>query len=848
MSQLCQARDATPLRKLRPPAWTQAHRVPRTRLLCRLEKAQDKRLISIVGPAGSGKSILLAQHYAVRRAQGASIGWISLDRADGDPQLALNGFLRALEPVLGGMDESVRRRAFAVADDPTHAIRCVLDWRALAEADCTLMVDGYELISGTAGAALLNAWISACASKLIIASRVALSAPVALLRAQGLVEAIGARDLALDTGELQALAGDQISRPYLDRLMRETGGAPVVVCHAVEALRRPLAAPVAARNWRSQLQEYYTEQLRSDLPPALWRALVRLAAVEFFDIPLASDIIGAAAGQYIEELCRTRGLIIAYGAASAYQVEPGLRAALQAELEWQDRDELRRIHARAASWLTRQGHIPLAALHAIAADDPTLAAACMSKAGSAAFAARVGVRELRLNLSGLSETSEEPILSQTRALTKAQELPGKCGELIVSDALEAEADPEMVLIDAFINAYADIAPTPERLRICRDLANSDDAGDLAPRGLARCFLCWQALRAARLEEAMRWALLSRDDLEFADAAYAGVFVHLHVINICLHLDNLELAANHAHEAEQITKLFFPDDPRLLNLVWLNAAWIQSEQGILLREEDIAAAFNATCAGEGWMEALWTCAVLASRQALRRGDVISAARALERGLAEATSRDATRMVWALRCERVRLLTALGDLDAASADAARLGLDDVTRDPLNSPGLTWREVAEGWINAAHLHLARDELAKAETITSALAAFAEAHAIPRLIAIAGGLREVIGGGGGGAQVECESCAEHETCQDEALSGLTDRRISLLTPREHELMSLVAKGLINKQIAYELGVTETTIKFHMRNIYRKLRARNRVQALMRMGAPEADVLRPQAENKATP
>ena len=58
-------------------------------------------------------------------------------------------------------------------------------------------------------------------------------------------------------------------------------------------------------------------------------------------------------------------------------------------------------------------------------------------------------------------------------------------------------------------------------------------------------------------------------------------------------------------------------------------------------------------------------------------------------------------------------------------------------------------------------------------------------------------------------------------------------LTTREGELMALLAKGLVNKQIAYELGVSETTIKFHMRNIYRKLGARNRVQALMRMAAP---------------
>ena len=52
---------------------------------------------------------------------------------------------------------------------------------------------------------------------------------------------------------------------------------------------------------------------------------------------------------------------------------------------------------------------------------------------------------------------------------------------------------------------------------------------------------------------------------------------------------------------------------------------------------------------------------------------------------------------------------------------------------------------------------------------------------------------------------------------------------------MALLAKGLVNKQIAYDLGVSETTIKFHMRNIYRKLGARNRVQALMRM-APAAN------------
>lgn len=826
--------DATPRGKLEPQSWTQRDRVPRARLLERLSEARDKRLIAIVGPAGSGKSILLAQHFDAKAEIGSPIGWLTLDRADANAALLLNGLIRALEPVLGMAPDAIRNEALAAAnDDPTRAVRRLLDWPKLSSRDCCLIVDGYELIEGAPSVAIIDAWIRLEAARLIIASRVALDAPLALLRAQGDVETIDARDLALDISELTALAGDQMSPIYIDRLMRETGGAPVVACHALDALRRPLTgtAPASARSWRGQLQEYYTEQLRADLSPELWHALVRLAAVEFFDIPLASELIGAPAAKIVQKLYRERGLIIRDGATAAYHVEPGLRAALHAELEWLDEADLRRLHARAAGWFARRGHVPYAAMHAIAADDPTLAASCMAKAGSAAFAARIGVRELRLNLSALRDSGDDPILTQTRALTRAQELPGKCGELIIPDAFDTQADPEMVLIDAFINAYADIAPSAERLQICRELATTDDASDLAPRGLARCFLCWDALRDGRLDEALRWALLSRDDLEFADAAYAGVFVHLHAINICLQLDELDQARAHADEAEQITKLFFPDDPRLLNLVWLNAAWIQSEQGALLRAEDLAASFTATCSGEGWMEALWTSTVLASRQALRRGDVVGASRILERGLGEAVSRDATRIVWALRCERVRLLTALGDLDAAQADARRFGLDDLTRDPLNTPSLTWREVTDGWINAAHLCLAQDDLGKAEALTRALAEFASTHRLPRLISIARQLLNMIAGGGCDSE-NCDSCPEHGACEQSAVEELTDRRVSLLTPREHELMNLVAKGLVNKQIAYELGVTETTIKFHMRNIYKKLRARNRVQALMRMNA----------------
>src|SRR4051812_42163793 len=51
-------------------------------------------------------------------------------------------------------------------------------------------------------------------------------------------------------------------------------------------------------------------------------------------------------------------------------------------------------------------------------------------------------------------------------------------------------------------------------------------------------------------------------------------------------------------------------------------------------------------------------------------------------------------------------------------------------------------------------------------------------------------------------------------------------LTPRELEILQLVARGSSNSLIARELWVTEQTVKFHLSNVYRKLAVTNRTEA----------------------
>ena len=61
---------------------------------------------------------------------------------------------------------------------------------------------------------------------------------------------------------------------------------------------------------------------------------------------------------------------------------------------------------------------------------------------------------------------------------------------------------------------------------------------------------------------------------------------------------------------------------------------------------------------------------------------------------------------------------------------------------------------------------------------------------------------------------------------------RLQSLTPQQFRVLMMIAEGLLNKQIAYELEVSEATIKAHVTAIFRKLAVQNRTQAVLAIGA----------------
>ncbi len=77
--------------------------------------------------------------------------------------------------------------------------------------------------------------------------------------------------------------------------------------------------------------------------------------------------------------------------------------------------------------------------------------------------------------------------------------------------------------------------------------------------------------------------------------------------------------------------------------------------------------------------------------------------------------------------------------------------------------------------------------------------------------------------------------TRQSDAEAGALIARLATLTPQQVRVLMMLSGGLLNKQIAYELGVSEATVKAHVSAILQKLGVESRTQAVIAAGKIEA-------------
>jgi len=73
-----------------------------------------------------------------------------------------------------------------------------------------------------------------------------------------------------------------------------------------------------------------------------------------------------------------------------------------------------------------------------------------------------------------------------------------------------------------------------------------------------------------------------------------------------------------------------------------------------------------------------------------------------------------------------------------------------------------------------------------------------------------------------------------EDAESAILIERLGTLTPQQVRVLMMLSEGLLNKQIAYELGVSEATVKAHVSAVLQKLGVDSRTQAVIAVGKIE--------------
>ncbi|HEV3288732.1 MAG TPA: LuxR C-terminal-related transcriptional regulator [Streptosporangiaceae bacterium] len=356
------------------PEWAVAR--PRiTKLVA--EGARWCPLTVVTGPPGAGKTMALALWAA---AEPGTVAWVGLDEFDNRPGVFWSYVVAALRrsgvavpKTLRGVaqeagDDGFLLRLTAALADLEPPVTLVLDdLHLLTEAG---VLKGLEFVLRNVGAGL----------RLVVASRMDPLLPLHRYRLAGELTEIRAADLAFSTDEaglLLAQHGGMLSAEGLESLTERTEGwAAGLRLAAISLGTHPdpgqFVKELVAED--SALIGYLVDEVLNVAPPEVREVLLSTSILEHVSAGAAVDLTGnEQAGAVLMALVRTNAFVQPIG-SGWYRYHTLFAEMLRLKLRHEHPDRVPVLHRRAARWYERNGLLTDAVRHAARAGDWQLAA------------------------------------------------------------------------------------------------------------------------------------------------------------------------------------------------------------------------------------------------------------------------------------------------------------------------------------------------------------------------------------------------------------------------------------------------------------------------------------------
>lgn len=865
------------------------HLVPREELARRLEAGRQRRLTLVQAPVGFGKTTLVSQWLGRLRSEGVVVAWVTVHEDSWTPILLLRAIAAALTEAGIGVELASSLIPGRAEEGWRYDLEALIDALVRAAVPIVIFLDQYEHCDipdvDPAIAQLLSRLPQGVHVAITTRQRPLL--PIAKLYAEGQVTLVGADELRLSPAETSELLQCHLSPDSIARVHQLTEGWVVLVQLVrlwLTAGGQPTAVLDALTDPRQEIAHFLAEQVLRVLPEDERDFLVQTSFLDGFSAAL-SDFVRQRgdSARFLDAVGHLYPLVSAAGSGNAsIRVHPLLRAEARHLLSLRSAASIAALQRRAAEWLSAHGDVYSAMQHAIASGDTEMAADIFERAGALRLFESQGAAQLERMLALLPDTAKlhrpRLVLAHIAMLSfagKRAEARHAYADLARrTDNFTRGSDAEEVrrlrtdslVVQMFFVIFGDETISSTSLR---EFEQMDlDTEDLQLRSFIAAFLAVSYLQRGELAkagDAVHTAkIIFNDPLQSSSSRSAFPIIYQGMLaQIGGHQEASLVELDAAIALAEETRGTGGNVAFLMGLslkaeVLLDLGHVQSAEALLQR---IDAEFDSTTA---WFDIYAPQMRTRYGIALLRGGPAEAASAVAEFAAHVPSQSRRLRNLAL-AHRTDAQLRSGELDGLELDALREAWDLLRAVPAAA---SWRE-----LEAVGLALARASLAlrldgRAREVLDGLELLAaqrgwrrtlvECHILGALADQAAGMRERaakavqealrIAGECGlrgpfllapDSLVPLLSQERASSSMQEAQGALADellhiralspgaQRLGFLTPREQLVLSQLCHGHANKVIARNLGVSENTVKTHLKSIFRKADIRSREQAI---------------------
>lgn len=814
--------------------------VDRPRLRERLNEALHRRLSLVCAPAGFGKTTLVTEWIA--RCD-RPVAWLSLEPSDRDPARFLTYLIAALQSVAPDLGAGLLRRLQSPQPPPPESLMTpLLNEIGAIPTDFVLVLDDYHVLGAKPIDELLTLLLDHLSPRmhLIITTREEPDLPVARLRARGQLVELRAADLRFTTEEAAGFLNQvmelHLSAAEVALLESRTEGWIAGLQLAALSMQGHQEAAGFLQSFTGShryVLDYLVEEVLRQQPEAVQTFLLRTAILDRLSGPLCDAVLGGPSGVGQETLAyleRANLFIVALDHDRHwYRYHHLFADALRQRLQQQE--DLAVYHQRASQWYEENDLYIEAFCHATAAQDLDRAERLLDGNGIPRhFRGAVTMILEWLDSLPTALLNQRPALWWRHAalLLVNGHTTGVEEKLLAAEGALAgkETDEESRnLIGQIAAARATLALT--RYHVDGMLTQSRRAlAYLHPNNLTTRTNANWTLGFAYLLQGER----SAAGQAFQEAISLGqrsgdTFT---TILATIGLGNVQEAENQLHLATQTYRRVLAlagDQPlQIIYEAHLGLARVLYEWDDLAgAEEHGRQSLQLAQQYEGVIDRYISCEVFLARLKVAQGDLAGATALLAQTWQSARQQNFVHRLPEIAGMQVVVLLRQGRLEAAAelAETYRLPLSQARVHLAKGAPAAAIAVLEPWLQQVEAKGWADERLKAMVLLAV--AYREQgerekslHALREAMALAEP--------GGFVRLFIDEGVPMGNLESPA-----QPLIEPLSPRELEVLHLVAQGLSNQAIGERLFLALDTVKGHNRRIYEKLQVQRRTEAVAR-------------------